>query len=197
MHTGKPMSNDDRAAKKRKRTKLDNEAIARRIQFLLDEAKSPNPVRDQTVTYAMRVISNFYSIDKDAGSRAVKKNCRRMSRKSLALRTSLSDEEWFKATVNEHQEPLEQVWAWIREGRPSIAQVVNRFKQWPMVTVTREEDADLRIESARRRKHGLSELEPGERYAGIEIVRRCDDGTWPGIDVSIGTRQGSETLAGG
>ena len=144
--------------------RITEEVIARRIQFVLAEAKCPNPVRDQTVTYAMRVISNFYSIGTDAGSRAVKIRCRKISREAMSRKEKMPD-SWWKETINEHQEPLEQVWTWICKNKDTVTikEIADRFKQWPMVLVTREEDSELR----KRR-----DLGPVERYkeAGIEIV---------------------------
>lgn len=55
-----------------------NKSVERRIRFLLDAAKN-EVKRDQVVTYAMRVLSNYAAIGKDAGSIEIKKQNKRVS----------------------------------------------------------------------------------------------------------------------
>lgn len=144
---------------------IDEAIIFRRIDFLLREAASERPFRDQTVTYAMRVISNFYSVGRDISSADAKRHSKRMSRKALELKKLTTESEWVKNVVNEHQEPLKRIWSWIvdRKGSLSREELASRFKEWPMVTVTREEDICLRK---------YPNCEPAERYrrAGIEVL---------------------------
>jgi hypothetical protein len=131
---------------------------------------------------AMRVISNFYSCGGDVSSSEAKKKCRRISRKALALKEAGGN--WMKETINEHQEELADVWKWILAERDSIQveDVIERFKAWPMVTVTKREDQSLRDEKKRRGKN--SKCTPLQRYidAGIEVLSN-DCGEWKEVGV--------------
>src|SRR5262249_26587087 len=100
--------------KGRHRNRLTERDLRRRVDFLLTEVRSEHPVRYQTVTYAMRVISNFCAIGQDAGSATIKAKCRWVSLRALELRGEVSPKEWLSNTINEHQEPLEQIWEWLR-----------------------------------------------------------------------------------
>jgi hypothetical protein len=153
--------------------------IFRRLEFLLSEARSESPVRDQTVTYAMRVISNYCAIGKDAGSGAIKKLNQRISKRALELKQILSHQEWQKATINEHQEPLRDIWAWILKNSRTLSadEVLERFKAFPMVIVTKEED--ILLSKAGLRSAGS----PEERYrsVGIEIIKSAGIETDPKV----------------
>ena len=145
--------------------KLDPKVIQRRLEFILDEARSENPTRDMAITYAMRVISAYVSVGRDFGARGIKKKSKRMSRRAQELRKRVPEAEWLKNVVNEHQEPLKQVWEWIVKEAESLSpeKVLDRFKQWPMVTVTKDEDILLRK---------FANLDPATRYnkVGIEVL---------------------------
>lgn len=141
--------------------------VVRRIVFLLGEARSGDPRRDQTVTYAMRVISNYFSIGRDAGSAAIKRESRRFSRRAVELR-SRAHLDWTSDTINDHPDPLNEVWLWIvaNAATLSVGQIAARFKAHPMVVITKDEDNALT-------RHGYRGTgQPAERYAraGIEIV---------------------------
>ena len=145
----------------------------RRAKFLRDEAREPEPVRDQTVTYALRVISNWATVGKDAGSAAIKWNNPRISKKAWELYESCSDREWEKQTINEHPEPIAQVWKWIVDHCDKIepADILARAKKYPMVTVSKEEDAELGRQGFR------SQGSPEERYASIPLEERAEPPT--------------------
>lgn len=150
--------------------------VFRRIDFLLREAKSKNPVKDQAITYAMRVISHYCSIGRDALSATAKKLNPRMSEKAYKV-SKQKPKEWTKGiyTVHEHQEPLKEVWNWILANREGLSPeaVLEKFHQWPMVIVTRDEDSKL------NKCHSEN---PSERYklAGIK-VGKSEGGKWTAI----------------
>jgi hypothetical protein len=152
--------------------RLTRDAVLRRADFLINEACSNDPARDQTVTFAMRVISNYVSTGRDLSSAGIKKASARMSRRALEQKGVTTEAEWLRNTINEHQEPLKQIWKWILDHKATLSaeDVVARFAKWPMVTVTKDEDIELR-------KH--AHLPPAARYkaAKIEVMRRVD-GNW-------------------
>jgi hypothetical protein len=82
------MTKDDLLAKG-----LTEKDIHRRIDFLLNEARSPHPVRDQAIIFTMRVISNFYSIGKDSSSSKITLLSKRMSREALHLKERVTLDE--------------------------------------------------------------------------------------------------------
>lgn len=144
------------------------EKIRRRAEFIIGEALTSNPKRDQAVTFCMRVISNWATVGKDASSSEIKRRNCRLSRAALDLRNVFAPVEWLKSVTNEHQEPLSAVWDWIiSQGRDVTAdKLIQRFLDFPMVTITLGEDAALR-------RLGLySKGNPIERYksANIDLV---------------------------
>lgn len=149
---------------------IDWEEVAlRRAEFLLSEARSRSPVRDQTVTFALRVISNWATIGKDASSSAIKWLNPRVSKKAMQLYHEVSDREWERLTINEHQEPISHVWKWILDNNEFITarDILDRAKQWPMVTITKDED--YRITKAGHRSSGR----PEDRHAFLDL---CEQG---------------------
>jgi hypothetical protein len=161
---------------------FDESVARRRIQLLLDEAKCNNPCPDQTIKMAMRVISNFFSCGGDVSSSEAKEKCCRISKEALRIRQS--DPDWKKKTINEHQEPLDDIWQWILRERNSISveDVANRFRSWPMVVVTSCEDKHLRDELKKRGKQ--VPCDPIQRYqqAGIKVLA-FDNGDWKELGV--------------
>jgi hypothetical protein len=90
--------------------------VLRRAQFVCSEVFFPDRKRDQTVTYALRVISNFVAVGRDASSSQVKKLNPRVSKQAFnRLKELLSDDkdaafsQWCKETISDHPEPLEQI----------------------------------------------------------------------------------------
>jgi hypothetical protein len=75
---------------KRERRLTDSD-VRRRLLFLINEASQPDPIYDQTVQYALRVISNFYCIGRDGSSADVYKLSRYWSRNAHDL---LQSGEW-------------------------------------------------------------------------------------------------------
>ncbi len=147
---------------------LSEAAVNRRIEFLLNEAKSKDPTNDQTVVFALRVLSNWACVHRDCSSAAVKLLNPLRSRAANELSRSINGKgEWVKQTINEHQKPLKEVWKWIKDNAQTLTveDVKRELQNHPMVTVTKEEDRLLR-------QLGSETLEPAERYrrAGIEII---------------------------
>lgn len=141
--------------------------VVRRMEFLLSEARSADVRRDQTVTYAMRVISNYFSVGRDAGSAVIKRESRRFSRKALELK-SLANADWTSETINDHPDPLNEVWRWLVANAEtlSVEDIAARFRAHPMVVITKDED------NALTRSGYRGNGRPAERYAraGIEII---------------------------
>lgn len=163
---------------------LDTDDIRRRVAFLIEEASQPIPsIRDHSITYTMRTISNFYSVGRDEKSKFISLNSRYRSKNAHALysqlfgqdaRDKVREKQWLEKVTNEHQEPLDQIWRWMCAEKRNLTaeQVMERFKQWPMVVVLK------RPENAGLSKHKL--LPPKERYAAgqIEVLWQNDRGEW-------------------
>lgn len=149
------------------------DAVARRLEFLLSEAKH-EATRDQVITYAMRVISNYASIGKDAASSEIKLRNRTVSSKARDLLLSgVSVAEWTSRTINEHPVPLKETWLWMIGNAKSltIGEVWHHFVQNKMVTLLLAEDHALTSMGLRSTSGGSSRY----RKAGIEICTLTDD----------------------
>lgn len=143
------------------------QAALRRAKFLLEEARSGTEVYDAAVRYALRVISNWATVAEDLSSEAIKFRNRRISRKALDLYlASETDADWHKQTTNEHPEPIRQVWDWIVKEAQTLQprEILKRFQEWPMVTVTCDEDRE--INAAGHRWKG----DPQVRHKRIDLV---------------------------
>lgn len=159
---------------------LTEEHINRRIDYLIKEATAKDPIRDQSVTYALRVITNFFSIGEDAKSDKLRERCPFRSEKAHALRRSLerqygekeAKQKWGKLVINEHAYPLKDMWEWIlgKGDDLTIQNITTQLKKWPTVVVTRCEDSKL------RKRKGLK---PMERYEGITVLKLVQEtGEW-------------------
>ncbi len=137
----------------------------RRAAFLIEEACSLDPTYDQTVSSALRVISNWATVRTNGASSFIKWHNRKISKAAWELYFRSSDKEWERGTINEHQEPISQVWKWIIDNKESISprDILNRMEKWPMITITKAEDAA--ISNSGRRSIGL----PEERHLLIDI----------------------------
>lgn len=153
--------------------RLNQDDINRRLEFVIAEAAQPSPIRDQAVTFTLRVLGNFYCVGRDCQSNHIKLNSpyRSVAAHQL-IESKKAPVEWLKEVTNEHQEPLKQVWNWLCASHLiTPAMLEARLKQWPIVVVTAAENARL---------NKLHSLGPAERYtsAGIQIMRRQDDKSW-------------------
>lgn len=143
--------------------------IERRIAFLLQEARSPDHENDHVVGYALRVLSNHFTIGRSGNSGTIKLLNRRMSSDAQRFLLTCRDaRQWCAGTTNEHPDPLSQVWKWIVGEAHSLttADIAKRLGAYPMVTVTKREDKRLR-------EKGFGSAGPPKlRYesAGIDIV---------------------------
>jgi hypothetical protein len=146
---------------------IDAVDVERRIQFVIQEARQSKPWYDQTVIYALRVATNFYCINKNGGSSLVYRQSRYRSAKAHEL---ILSGEWQGKLLNEHQEPLREVWRWLCDegGNVSIKQVEERLRRWPMVVITRDENSKI----------PKNEKDPKHRYRDIAVLYRNDSGEW-------------------
>jgi hypothetical protein len=151
--------------------------IDRRIEFLIREANSEDRIRDQAITYAFRVITNYLSVGYDARSRALSEKCCYRSKKAHALYQKLDDpKRWLDEVTNEHQCPIKRAWEWMieRGDKLEVKAVRDYLRKWPVVVVTKEENKSLKHHSA---------IRPNQRYrdAGIEVLKRNRSGDWQPI----------------
>jgi hypothetical protein len=110
-----------------RRTPMKESQIDRRIDFLIREANSKDPIRDQAITYAFRVITNYLSVGYDARSRILSWECPCRSKKAHDLFRRLNDREgWLDKVTNEHQYPIKRAWEWMNKERDKLT--VQRVK---------------------------------------------------------------------
>lgn len=144
----------------------------RRVQQLIDEVRSPNPVYDQSVRMLMRVLSNYAMFGIDVSSEKAKKLNKRMSARANILLKKIEFNNWHGHVINEHSYPLKSMWDWMLKEKNtlSITKVWRKFEN-SMVTVTKEEDKALRLVDRQAKLKKLS-LTSKKRYklAGIKIV---------------------------
>ena len=122
-----------------------NQHLERRIRFLLAVASDPTEVRDQSVTFTMRSLSNCATVGRDGSSEFVKKYNTRISLKAYECLMSENWSRFHTQTRNEHPKPLKQIWNWIVENVDSLSEndVWNQFIDYKMITVTKHEDLML------------------------------------------------------
>ena len=143
--------------------------LMRRLSFLMEEARQ-NAKRDQVTTYAMRVISNYATIEKDASSTKVKSENKNVSEAAYNLLLELNSfSKWSKQTINEHQIPLKVLWEEIQSTDLDEKEIWEKFLDAPMITITKKEDATLN-------SIGLKSSSDKSRYkkAGINIIELPD-----------------------
>jgi hypothetical protein len=153
-------------------TPMKESQIDRRIDFLIREVKSKYPIRDQAITYAFRVITNYLAVRSDARSRALSRECPYRSKKAHKL-SQKDPEGWLDKVTNEHQYPIKRAWEWMqKEGNKlTVRRVKNHLKKWPVVVVTKEENKLLRDDP---------DKDPHQRYrdAGIEVFEKTESDGW-------------------
>lgn len=159
---------------KSRRVPISEQQIDRRIELLIREAAQPDAFRDQTVTYALRVITNYLAVGDDVSSSNLAQRSRLRSRAAAELSVARPT-DWFaeRRVRNEHQYPLKRAWNWLLENRDSLSfdSVKDHLRRWPVVVVTREEDLRLKDNP---------EQDPAERYAaaGIDVLSLDPSGAW-------------------
>jgi hypothetical protein len=143
---------------------MDKTQIDRRIEFLIREAQL-GAIRDQAITYAFRVITNYLAVGSDARSRALSRECPNRSEEAYKL-SQKDPEGWLDKVTNEHQYPIKCAWEWMKkEGdKLNVRRVKSHLNKWPVVVVTKEENESLRHVRANK---------PDQRYrdAGIEVLK--------------------------
>jgi hypothetical protein len=146
---------------------LNDEAIKRRIKFLLDEASSPNPEYCHTISTTMRMVSNWL-IFGNWSSRYAKLHAKLMSREALRIREKYSESEFMAKTINEHRNELHALWSDIKKRHKmlSIDEVEMLLKNCLPVVVTKEENGKLTKSKMRGRA----------RYEAAGIDVRWNDG---------------------
>ncbi|CAN1499561.1 hypothetical protein MCEMAEM4_00461 [Burkholderiaceae bacterium] len=140
--------------------------INRRLEFIVNEIKSPDPKYDQSIIFTLRALSNFTTFGKDAGSFKAKILNKNISVKAANLRLILNDDKaWAAQTINEHPVPLRFMWGeWIKNASITNADTVwSDLSKHTMITVTKEEDAALRFLAKKTKEIGM------ERYRLAEI----------------------------
>lgn len=142
--------------------------VRRRISWLKHESKSNDGEKDLAVTSIMRTLSNNFTVGESSpSSAAVKMRNKIISKRAHDFILNCNKISWTKDTINEHPEPLNETWRWIcSTDNIDEEEIALRFFNFPMVTVTKEEDELL--SSLNFRSKGT----PAERYAatGIEII---------------------------
>ena len=93
-----------------------------------------------------------------------------MSRRAWdQLKNSTNFNDWLDNLINEHQMPLGETWSWILINANNLDEetIWEHFKLYPMVTVLKEEDANLKLNG------NNSKGTPEARYksTNIEIVK--------------------------
>jgi hypothetical protein len=144
--------------------RIEEEALVqRRLQTICDEAVFPDGTACKPINMMMRHLSNYYSVGRyNLTSRGVKQLNQVISNNAVEiLRTCADEEEWNEKTDNEHPLPISVLFEQIRAERLSPDQIAQRFRSYPMVTVTKKEHRGL--------KHTLP---PKERYEDARIERR-------------------------
>lgn len=139
--------------------------VLRRAEFLLNEARCRDSKYDQTVRYALRVISNNLCCGADGSSSFVKWNIKYISKIAYELYLNSTDEEWHKNTTNEHQKPISQIWQWIKENAHTISpqDIIKEMRKYPMVVLHNDENSKLN-------KSYRSEGSPDVRYKDIQFL---------------------------
>jgi hypothetical protein len=159
---------------KSRRVPISEQQIDRRIEFLIREAEQLDAFKDQTVIYALRVITNYLAVGDDVSSSKLAQRSRLRSRAVVEL-AAAHPADWFAngKVRNEHQYPLKRAWDWLGDNRDnlSVSGVKEHLRRWPVVVVTREEDLRLKDDP---------EQNPADRYAaaGIEVMSLNDSGIW-------------------
>jgi hypothetical protein len=160
--------------------KLNSADVQRRLKFLMQEAKQDDPVYDQTVRMAFRVVSNFICIGFDCDSRTFRAQCKYRSADAHTLiqkAPSPTDKSLGKLVTNEHQEPLACIWKWMLENRASLTveMLGERMRKWSVVVITTDENRNKLIKTC----------DPTERYSRLSVLRN-DNGNWEPHDPSNG-----------
>ncbi|CAM8278468.1 hypothetical protein [Candidatus Methylopumilus planktonicus] len=144
---------------------LDNPFILRRLKFIKLEAIN-NSERDQTTTFAMRVISNFGTIGMNGSSSKILRINKNMSESAFnELRKSKTIQDWIGKVTNEHPMPLKESWKAFQSLGDKLTEeyIWKHFVKYPMNTILKTENQKL--DKLGYRDNGLPKL----RYTDADI----------------------------
>ena len=144
--------------------------LKRRLSFIVSELKSDDPKYDQSISILLRAISNIATVGFDGGSFAIKCANPRTSLKALQLRKELqNDKLWASSTINEHPTPLRHMWGlWLKYGNEISEQIVWEYLlKHPMITITTEEDQNLR---KIHKENPMYAIEDRYKLASIQVI---------------------------
>src|SRR4029079_15779950 len=92
--------------------RLNEAAVRRRINFVIEEARQGMRTKDQAIGVALRVASNYSLYGRHTTANRMKMECKHVSREALADRGGYK-RAWHKKTTNEHWLPIKKVWEYI------------------------------------------------------------------------------------
>ena len=144
---------------------LDNLFILRRLKFIKLEAIS-NSERDQTTTFAMRVISNFGTIGINGSSSKILRINKNMSEAAFdELKKAQTIQDWIGKVTNEHPMPLKESWKAFQSLGDKLTEeyIWKHFVKHPMNTILKTENQKL--DKLGYRDNGL----PNTRYKKANI----------------------------
>ena len=157
---------------------LDNPFILRRLKFIKLEAIN-NAERDQTATFAMRVISNFTSIGMNGSSSKILRINKNMSERAYGeLKKAKKIQDWISKVTNEHPMPLKESWIVFQSlGRNLTEEYIwKHFVKYPMNTILKTENK--RLDELGFRDNGSPKVRYSEADIGIFVLSDTPERWW-------------------
>ena len=157
---------------------LDNPFILRRLKFIKLEAIN-NAERDQTTTFAMRVISNFASIGLNGSSSKILRINKNMSERAYGeLRKANKMQDWISKVTNEHPMPLKESWKTFKSQGKNLTEeyIWKHFVKYPMNTILKIENQ--RLDELGFRDNGLPKTRYSAANIGIFVLSDTPERWW-------------------
>ena len=157
---------------------LDNPFILRRLKFIKLEAIY-NAERDQTTTFAMRVISNFASIGLNGSSSKILRINKNMSERAYGeLRKANKMQDWISKVTNEHPMPLKESWKTFKSQGKNLTEeyIWKHFVKYPMNTILKIENQ--RLDELGFRDNGLPKTRYSAANIGIFVLSDTPERWW-------------------
>ena len=157
---------------------LDNPFILRRLKFIQLEAIHESQ-RDQTTTFAMRVISNFSTIGMNGSSSKILRINRNMSEAAyVELKKAKTMQEWIDKVTNEHPMPLKESWKVFQSlGNDLTTEYIwKHFVNYPMNTILKTENQKL--DKLGYRDNGLPKTRYQEANIDIFLLNDTPERFW-------------------
>jgi hypothetical protein len=157
---------------------LDNPFIVRRLKFIQLEAMSKSD-RDQTTTFAMRVISNFATIGLNGSSSKILRINRNISDGAYGeLKKAKTMQDWISKVTNEHPMPLKESWKVFQSLGNNLTKeyIWKHFVQYPMNTILKTENQKL--DKLGFRDNGLPKIRYQEANIGIFLLNDTPERWW-------------------